>query len=154
MHDLSFVPVTLCYQFEVILLLSIRQMQICTGLNPLRPYNNESKYGHNLCYGIFSFMVLVSERFLNTKTWIRIRQFATSSSVWLDPTPASWSSPFCSRLTTGRTPKWLQWGSCCSTWLTGINTIKLFSTTNRTLTCGYILISNLKCLMILHQCDQ
>ena len=45
--------------FEVILILSIRQMKKCTGLNSLSPYNNESKSSCNLCYGIFSFIVLV-----------------------------------------------------------------------------------------------
>ena len=40
-------------------MLSIKQMQICTGLNSLRPYNNESKSSRNLCYRKFSFIVLV-----------------------------------------------------------------------------------------------
>ena len=42
-------------------MLSIKQMQICTGLNLLIPCNNESKSSRNLCYSIFSFIVLVPE---------------------------------------------------------------------------------------------
>ena len=34
-------------------------MQICTGLNSLIPCNNESKSSRKLCYGKFSFIVLV-----------------------------------------------------------------------------------------------
>ena len=37
-------------------------MQISTGLNSLSPYYNESKSHLNLCYSIFSFIVLVPER--------------------------------------------------------------------------------------------
>ena len=44
------------YQFEVILMPSIKQMQICTGVNSLIPCNNESKSSRNL---YFSFIVLV-----------------------------------------------------------------------------------------------
>ena len=50
------------YQIEVILMLSIKQMQICNGLNSLSPFNNESKSRRNLCHGIFSFIVLFPER--------------------------------------------------------------------------------------------
>ena len=59
-------PATLRYQFEVILMLSTKQMQICTGLNSLSPYNNESKSSRNLCYGIFSFIVLLPGHFFKT----------------------------------------------------------------------------------------
>ena len=63
MHHLS-LNLQLCthYQFEVILMLSTKHMQICTGLNSLSPYNNESKSSHNLCYCIYSFIVLIPSR--------------------------------------------------------------------------------------------
>ena len=57
----EFAPATLHYQFEVILMLSVNQMQICTGLNSLNPFHNESKSSCYLCYGIFSFIVLIPD---------------------------------------------------------------------------------------------
>ena len=50
----EFAPETLHYQFEVILMLFKY-----VGLNSLSPNNNESKCFCNLCYSIFSFIVLV-----------------------------------------------------------------------------------------------
>ena len=37
-------------------MLSLKQRQICTGLNSLSPYYNKSKSSCNLCYGVFSFI--------------------------------------------------------------------------------------------------
>ena len=47
------------------LMLTKKQMQICTGLNSLSPYNNEPKSRSNLCYGKFSFKSLVPGDRLN-----------------------------------------------------------------------------------------
>ena len=57
----EFAPANFALSFEVILILPIRQMKKCTGLNSLSPYNNESKSSCNLCYGIFSFIVLIPD---------------------------------------------------------------------------------------------
>ena len=54
MHDLS-LYLQLHYHFEVILMLPMKQMKICIGLNSLFSYNQ------NLGYGIFSFIALVPE---------------------------------------------------------------------------------------------
>ena len=51
----EFVPATLHYQFEVIQMLTIKHMQIVLVWTHLAP----KIINQNLCYGIFSFIVLV-----------------------------------------------------------------------------------------------
>ena len=100
-------------------MLSINQMWICTGLNTLSPYNKESKSSCNLCYGIFSFKVLVPGRSGRGQS-PRLESRSRATRVLAEVTRAREAIVFKMRLPTGQWRTWsrsrgrLEAGSKCS----------------------------------------
>ena len=95
-------------------MLSINQMWICTGLNTLSPYNKESKSSCNLCYGIFSFKVLVPGRSGRGQS-PRLESRSRATRVLAEVTRAREAIVFKMRLPTGQWRTWSRsWGSAAT----------------------------------------